>query len=141
MFSVGIFFGTMSVNTYEIGWKCMGKKSVEDFRSCIQQNTKDYIKGINLKSFEQRTHLSNYSMYKVILPEDGSVLSKREPFKPTITLDPSLVYLMCLFDKDFLMYVDNSLIVQRSCLRISQNTYYTGIEIKVMKGILCKYSI
>ena len=70
-------------------------------------------------------------MYKVILPEDGSVQSKIDISNETLTLDPSVSYIICLFDKDFLLYVSNSLVIQRSCSIISQNTHYTGIQIKV----------
>ena len=108
----------------------MKRNSIDEFKSCIRQNRIDYIQGINLKSYKQRYRLSKNSMYEVIFPEDGSVPSKREA-NATIFLDPSFVYIMCLFDKDFLIYVSNSLIIQRSCLRISKNTYYTGVEIKV----------
>ena len=109
----------------------MKKKSVEDFRSCIQQSRKHYIKSVNLKAYTQVTRFSKYSMYEVILPEDGSVPSKRTP-NATLTLDPTYVYIICFFDKDFLIYVNNPLIVQRSCLSLNQNTYYKGIDIKVM---------
>ena len=131
-FCEGIFVGTLSADNFNIGRKCMGQKSIEDFKSCFQQNNEDYIKRINLNYFKQRTYLSKYNMFKVILPEDGSVISKRDPYNATLTLDPSFVYIMCLYDKDFLIYVSNSLIVQRSCLKINKNTYYTGIEVKVI---------
>ena len=127
---LGIFLGLLSVNSFGLGWKCMKKNSIEDFKSCIRQNSKDYIKGINLKSYKQRSRLSKYDMYEVILPEDGSVPSKKGT-NGTIFLNPSFVYIFCLFDKDFLLFVSNPLIVQRSCLRIKQNTYYTAVEIKV----------
>ena len=71
----------------------------------------------------------------MIFPEDGSVPSKREA-NATIFLEPAFVYLMCLFDKDFLIFLGNSLIVQRSCLRISQSK--TVIEIKVRHKNLIK---
>ena len=131
---VGIFIGILSdKDSLKLGWKCNGSKSVQDFRSCVQNHSFPYIKRVNLNSYELRTHLSQYSMHQVILPEDGSVQSKRALSNETLTLDPSFSYIICLFDKDFLMYVSNSLIVQRSCSIISPNTLYTGIEIKVKK--------
>ena len=114
----------------------MKKNSIEDFKSCIQENSKDYIQGINLKSYKQRSCPSKNSKYEVIFPKDGSVPSKREP-NATMSLDPAVVYMMCLFDKNFLIYVSNPLIVQRSCLRISQSTV---IEIKVRHKNPIKYS-
>ena len=114
----------------------MKQESIEDFKSCIRHNTKDCIQGINLKSYEQKSRLSKNSRYEVIFPEDGSVPSKRET-NATISLEPSFVYIMCLFDKDFLIYVSNPLIVQRSCLRINQNTV---VDIKVRHKNPMKYS-
>ena len=57
----------------------MKQNSIEDFKSCIQHNTIDYIQGINLKSYKQKSRLSKNSRYEVIFPEDGSVPSKTEP--------------------------------------------------------------
>ena len=119
-----------------LGSKCLKKNTIEDFKSCIRQNSKEYIQGINLKSYKQRTRLSKNIKYEVIFPEDGSVPSKRET-NATISLEPSFVFIMCLFDKDFLIYVSNPLIVQRSCLRINQNTV---VDIKVRHKNPMKYS-
>ena len=115
---------------FGLGEKCMKQNSIEDFKSCIRHNTEDCIQGINLKSYKQISRLSKNSRYEVIFPNDGSVPSKTEP-NATIFLEPAFVYLVCFFDKDFLMYVSNSLIVPRSCLKINQNTWSTGVEIKV----------
>ena len=139
---VGIFIGILSdKDSLKLGWKCKDRKSVQDFRSCVQNHSDPYIKRINLKSYKLRTHLSQYSMHQVILPEDGSVQSKRTLTNETLSLDPSFSYIICLFDKDFLMYVSNSLLVQRSCSIISPNTLYTGIEIKVKKNEILKENI
>ena len=127
----GIFVAILAADyAFGLGEKCMKKDSIEDFKSCIQLNTKDCIQGINLKSYKQKFRLSKNSRYEVIFPEDGSDPSKKE-LNATIFLEPGFVYLMCFFDKDFLIYVSNSLIVPRSCLKINQNTWSTGVEIKV----------
>ena len=82
----------------------MKQDSIEDFKKCIRHNTKDCIQGINLKSYKQKSRLSKNSRYEVIFPDDGSVPSKTEP-NATIFLEPAFVYLVCFFDKDFLVYV------------------------------------
>ena len=109
--------------------ECGGKKIVEDFKSCILNKSDSFIRGINLKSYKQETHLNRFQKFQMILPEDGSLGVKR--IKPTFHLDPLFVYLFCLFDKDFLLYFVNPLIVPRSCMKIRQNSTFTPIVMKV----------
>ena len=83
-----------------------------------------------MKSYKQATLLNTYRAAQMIFPEDGSV-GVKQTYKPTLHLDPSNPYSLCLFDKDFLLYVSNPLIVPRSCIKIRQNSSFTPITIKV----------
>ena len=110
--------------------KCWGKKIVEDFKKCILQRSVFFIREINLKSYKQAPYLNELFAAQIILPEDGSVGAKQN-YKPNLKLDPLFVYILCLFDRDFLLYVSNPLIVSRSCIKINQYSKHTRIAIKV----------
>ena len=110
--------------------ECQGKKSVEDFKTCILQSSDSFIRDISLKSYKQETHLNEFQKLEMIFPEDGSVGVKISS-NATLYLDPLFVYMICFFDKNFLFYVLNPLIVPRSCITISQNSSFTPIPLKV----------
>ena len=118
--------------------ECQGKKIVEDFKTCIMHKSDSFIKAINLKSYKQETHLSKFVKFQMIFPEDGSV-GLKQTYKPTIMLNPLFEYIFCLFDKDFLLFISNPLIVPRSCLTISQNSSFIQIPLKV--GISMKQDL
>ena len=118
--------------------ECGGKETVEDFKTCILQKSDSFIRDINLKSFRQATHLNKYTATQMIFPEDGSV-GLKQTYKPTIMLNPLFEYIFCLFDKDFLLFISNPLIVPRSCLTISQNSSFIQIPLKV--GISMKQEL
>ena len=106
-------------------YECRGTKTIDEFKKCILQKSVPYIRYISLKSYKQATHLNHYTSYQSIIPKDG--------YLPTLNLDPLYSYVFCLFDKDFLLYVSNPLIVQRSCITVSANSSFVGITLKVGK--------
>ena len=93
-----------------------------------------------MKSYKQATQLNGYAAAQMIFPEDGSV-GVKQTYKPTLQLDPSFQYSLCLFDKDFLLYVSNPLIVPRSCIKISQNSSFIPIPIKVGMNLILRQKL
>ena len=83
-----------------------------------------------MSSYIQALHLNGYAAAQMIFPEDGTVGVKQTNI-PTLKLDPSFQYIFCLFDKDFLLFVSNPLIVPRSCIKIAKNSSITPIPIEV----------
>ena len=116
---------------YGFLYECQGKNSVDEFKDCILQKHTSFIRNISFESFEQATHLNDYTSAQIIFPKDGSVGFKQNIHKPTFHLDPLFEYTICLFDKDFLLAVSNPLIVPRSCATVSENSSYAGISLKV----------
>ena len=129
----GVLLSILSGNAaHGILYDCSGGEFVEDFKTCILKKSDSFIREINLKSYRQAIHLNIFTAAQMIFPEDGSVGEKKQTFKPTLKLDPLFVYMFCLFDiKDLLLYVDNPLIVPRSCIEIGQDSSYVPITIKV----------
>ena len=111
--------------------ECRGKISVDEFKTCILQKSTSFIRNISLVSYKQAAFLSEITSAQIVIPEDGSVGLKQDLFKPTFHLDPLFTYMICLFDKDFLLSVSNPLIVTRNCAPVSANSTFAGITIKV----------
>ena len=109
--------------------ECQGK-TVEEFEECISKRSNPFVRNVSLDSYKQETYLNLWTSSQMIFPEDGSV-GVKQMLTPTLNLNASFVYVFCLFDKDFLLYVTNPLLVPRSCVRISENISYFGITIKV----------
>ncbi len=110
--------------------ECQGKIYVKEFKECTSNKSNPFVKDVGLDAYKQATFLIRWTSSQMIIPEDGSV-GVKQIFKPTLSLNASFVYVFCLFDKDFLLYVSNPLIVPRSCMRISANTSYLLVSIKV----------
>ena len=128
----GVFLSIFSgIGAHGFIYDCLGREFVEDFKTCIQKKRDSFIRDISLKSYRQATHLNKLTAAQLIFPEDGSVGVKKQFYKPTLTLDPLFLYVVCLFDKDLLLFVSNPLIIPRSCIKISQNSSYVPITIKV----------
>ena len=110
--------------------ECQGKISVKEFEECITKKSNPFVRNVSLDSYKQETYLNLWTSSQMIFPEDGSV-GVKQVLKPTLNLNASFVYVFCLFDKDFLLFLTNPLLVPRSCVRISENISYFGITIKV----------
>ena len=130
----GIFFVIKSGGNGEAIFNkvCRKKKSVEEFKICMDQNTKLFIKQINIKSFKHEILPSSFFTAQMIFPKDGSIGSNKTDYEtPTLRLDPSFEYVLRFFDKDFFLYLNNPLIVQRSTLRIKRNSTFLHVHLKV----------
>ena len=134
----GVFLSILSGSgAHGYLYECRGQKTVEDFKTCILQKSDSFIKDIGMKSYRQATYISGYAAAQMIFPEDGSIGVKQTD-KATLKLDPLFQYIFCLFDKDFLLFVRNPMIVLRSCIKISQNSSFTPIPIKVGISLIQK---
>ena len=110
--------------------KCLGKNSVNEFKNCISQKSNPFIRGISLDSYKQATFLTNMTPAQIIFPEDGSV-GLRNLHNPTFSLNPLLVYRLCLYDKDYLLTISNPFIIPRTCVTVSANSSVIRIPVKV----------
>ena len=130
-FFLGIFLTILSGNE-DTGFlsKCLGKNSVNEFKTCILQENIYFIRGINLESYKQTTFLTEKTSAEIIIPKNGSV-GFRNLYKPTFNLDPLLVYRLCLYDKDFLLSISNPFIIPRTCVTVSANSSVMRIPVKV----------
>ena len=75
---------------------CLGKKSVEAFRSCINEIDLTFVNTVNIKSFIQEQHINYWGVNQIIIPSDGSIQNEgitqtnsSKVIPPTLTLNPS----------------------------------------------------
>ena len=138
-FSAGVFLSVSSGN-WDNGFlsDCQGQKSVDEFKNCILQKSKPFIRNISLESYTQTTVLTDIISAQTIIPEDGTVGLKK-PSEPTFHLNPLHGYKFCLYDKDFLLSVSNPFIVPRTCVIVSANSSAVGIPIQVKGCCLENY--
>ena len=124
------------IGAHGFTYECLGTEFVEDFKTCILKKSDSFIRDISLKSYRQAINLNTFTAAQMIFPDDGSVVGvQKQTSEATLTLDPLFLYMFCLFDKDLLLHVDNPLIVPRSCIKISPNSSYVPITIKVGKSL------
>ena len=114
---------------------CLNKVSINNFRSCINEIDRPFIKTINAKPYNQLQHIGFYDFNQVILPSDGSFQTRRRnetsASTPTLVLDQTFDYNMFLFDRDSFFHFSNPEIMLRSFYKIHSNISIVIIYVKV----------
>ena len=130
----------MTILSVDQNWKnfnqkCKQKESVDEFKTCFNQtmNSILFLRKVNIKSYHRYLHFNAHTVAEMILPGDGTVETKKDYKNATFKLDPKYSYIIHLFDKDFLVYLNNPLIVQRSFVTIHPYTSMGYIGIKAIQ--------
>ena len=125
---------------------CLGKKSVEEFKTCMNEIDLAFVNRVNIESYIQEQHINYWGVNQVIIPSDGSIQNKgmtqmntSKVIPPTLTLNPTYEYNLYLYDRDSFLPLRNPAIIERSFIRIPANSSIVIIYLKVNSEKIIKH--
>ena len=96
-------------------------------------NSNPFLRKVGLKFYHRYLYFNALAVFELIIPGNGTIETKKDYRNATFKLDPKYSYVVNLFDMDFLVYLNNPLIVQRSFVTIHPNTSMGYIGIKAIQ--------
>ena len=131
-----LFVKSSGENNHFFKENCVEKNiSYEDFETCVTENKikTPLLKSVGIRSFKKHLYLNSLTVLDMILPYNHSIGFKMDFNNPTFVLNPAYTFALIFFDRDYLLYVTNPLIVHRSMLKVSSTTtpsaLLLGIEV------------
>ena len=118
----------------KVSKKCLGKKSYQETTNCLNSYMIPFITRINAQPYKRFFHINQFSVYQLILPEDGSIGTKINGSSdvPTLSLNQTYDYNVYLLDKDYFLMVSNPIVIQRTFFKLrSMGNSMVGIALKV----------